>query len=165
MEDIFGLLTVGQWLAILRIGVGLWWVKSFLHKPHKSFVSGDMVDWVLSLADNHPIQPFGRLIRNLVGSNASWFPYLILVGELAVGIGMTLGILTPLSILVAIFLNLNYLSLAGVRLKDVSVNKSYQCEQGQNWNMIVAEAVLFFMVAAAGCTWSVDGVLGLWCSG
>jgi hypothetical protein len=28
----------------------------------------------------------------------------------------------------------------------------------------VAEVVLFFMVAAAGCIWSVDGVLGLWCS-
>ena len=163
MQDIFGFLTVGQWLAILRIGVGLWWLKSFLHKPHRDFVSGDMVNWTLSLADNHPVPAFGRMIRGLIEPNASWFPYLILLGELAVGIGMTLGLLTPISILVAIFLNLNYILLAGVRPKDISVNKAYQCEQGQNWNMIVAEVVLFFTVAAAGCTWSVDGALGLFC--
>jgi thiosulfate dehydrogenase [quinone] large subunit len=163
MQDIFGFLTVVQWLAILRIGVGLWWLKSFLHKPHRDFVSGDMVNWTLSLADNHPVPPFGRMIRGLVGPNASWFPYLVLLGELAVGIGMTFGLLTPISILVAIFLNLNYILLAGVRPKDISVNKAYQCEQGQNWNMIVAEVVLFFMAAAVGCTWSVDGALGFLC--
>lgn len=164
MQDIFGFLEVAQWLAILRIGVGLWWLKSFLHKPHRDFISGDMVNWTLSLADNHPVPAFGRMIRGLVEPNASWFPYLILFGELAVGIGMIFGFLTPLSILVAIFLNLNYILLAGVRPKDLSVNKAYQCEQGQNWNMIVAEVVLFFMVAAAGCTWSVDSALGLFCA-
>lgn len=163
MQDIFGFLTVVQWLAILRIGVGLWWLKSFLHKPHRDFVNGDMVNWTLSLADNHPVPAFGRIIRGLVGPNASWFPYLVLLGELAVGIGMTLGFLTPIAILVAIFLNLNYILLAGVKPKDISVNQAYQCEQGQNWNMIVAEVVLFFMVAAAGCTWSVDGALGFFC--
>ncbi|HEY5573094.1 MAG TPA: hypothetical protein VIK64_08800 [Anaerolineales bacterium] len=163
MEGTFGFLTVSQWLAVLRIGIGLWWLKSFLHKPHRKFVGGQMVDWTLSLADNHPLPAFGRLIKRLVAPNASWFPYLILLGELAIGIGMTLGFLTPVAILVAIFLNLNYISLAGVRPKDINVNRAYQCEQGQNWNMLVAEAVLFFTVAFAGCTWSVDGPLGLFC--
>jgi thiosulfate dehydrogenase [quinone] large subunit len=123
-----------------------------------------MVDWTLSLADNHPLPAFGRLIKRLVAPNASWFPYLILLGELAIGIGMTLGFLTPVAILVAIFLNLNYISLAGVRPRDINVNRAYQCEQGQNWNMLVAEVVLFFTVAFAGCTWSLDGALGLFCA-
>jgi hypothetical protein len=43
MDTLFGILTVEQWLAILRIGIGLWWLKSFLHKPHKKFVSGQLV--------------------------------------------------------------------------------------------------------------------------
>ncbi len=163
MVDIFGFLSVNQWLAILRIGIGLWWLKSFLHKPHRQFVSGQMANWTLALADNHPVPAYGRLIRATVEPNTSWFPYLVLLGELAVAIGMILGFLTPITLLVAIFLNLNYLALAGVRPKDINVNKAYQCEQGQNWNMIVAQVVLFVLVAASGCTWSLDSALGLFC--
>ena len=92
MEDIFGFLTVSQWLAILRIGIGLWWLKSFFHKPLRKFVDGQMVDWTLALADNHPVPAYGRLIRRMVEPNRSWFPYLILLGELAVAIGMILGL-------------------------------------------------------------------------
>jgi thiosulfate dehydrogenase [quinone] large subunit len=161
MEDIYGFLTIAQWLAILRIGIGLWWLKSFFHKPLRKFVDGQMVEWTLALADNHPVPAYGRLIRRMVEPNRSWFPYLILLGELAVAIGMILGFLTPLALIVAVFLNLNYISLAGVRPKDISVNPAYQCEQGQNYNMLVAEVVLFF--TAAGCTWSLDSLLGIFC--
>jgi hypothetical protein len=74
---------------------------------------------------------------------------------------MILGFLTPLALIVGIFLNLNYISLAGVKPKDIKVNPCYQCEQGQNWNMLVAEVVLLF--TAAGCTWSLDSLLGILC--
>ena len=161
MEDIFGFLTIAKWLAILRIGIGLWWLKSFFHKPLRKFVDGQMVEWTLALADNHPVPAYGRLIRRMIEPNRTWFPYLILLGELAVAIGMILGFLTPLALIVAVFLNLNYISLAGVRPKDISVNPAYQCEQGQNYNMLIAEVVLFF--TAAGCTWSLDSLLGIFC--
>jgi thiosulfate dehydrogenase [quinone] large subunit len=163
MEGIFGIFTVNEWLAILRIGIGLWWLKSVLHKPLKQFVSGQMVNWTVALAENHPVPAYGRLIKAAVAPNASWFPYLVLAGELAVGIGLIFGFLTPLALLVAIFLNLNYISLAGVKPKDISINKAYQCEQGQNWNMLVAEVVLLATVTISGCTWSIDGLLGLYC--
>lgn len=159
MSDIFGFLAVEQWLALLRIGIGLWWIKSVLHKPLREFVSGDMVNWTVSLAENHPVPAYGRLIKSVVAPNAGWFPYLVVLGEAAVGIGMVLGFLTPISLIVAIFLNLNYISLAGVRPDDISVNKSYQCEQGQNWNMIVAQVVL--LLTGAWSVWSLDSVLGL----
>ena len=77
-------------------------------------------------------------------------------------IGLILGLLTPIALLVAIFLNLNYISLSGVKPKDISVNPGYQREQGQNWNMLVAEVVLF--ATAAGCTWSLDHLLCIFCS-
>ncbi len=159
MQDVFGFLEVGQWLALLRIAIGLWWVKSVLHKPLRNFLDESMVSWTLSLADNHPVPAYGKIIRRTVEPNASWFPYLVIAGEAAVGIGLTLGFLTPVSLLVAIFLNLNYLGLAGVRPKDRSVNAAYQCEQGQNLIMIAAQIVLFMM--AAGSIWSVDALLGI----
>lgn len=159
MNDIFGILSVSQWLAILRIGVGLWWIKSVFHKPLREFVGEQMTDWTVSLADNHPVPAFGALIKSLVDGNRSWFPYLLITGELATGIGLTFGFLTPVAAAVGIFMNLNYLALAGVRPKDRSVNPAYQCEQGQNINMILAQVIIF--VLAAGSVWSIDSVLGL----
>jgi thiosulfate dehydrogenase [quinone] large subunit len=159
MNDIFGFLNFAQWLALLRIAIGLWWIKSVLHKPLHAFLSEGMVSWTVSLADNHPVPAFGALINRMVGSNATWFPYLVVAGEAAAGIGLTLGLLTPVSALVAIFLNLNYLALAGVEPKDRSVNPAYQCEQGQNLVMIAAEVLLFVM--AAGSTWSIDSLMGI----
>jgi len=159
MSDIFGFLSVEQWLALLRIGVGLWWLKSVLHKPLKKFVSGQMVNWTVALAENHPVPTFGKLIKNTVVPNASWFPYLVLAGESAIAIGLIFGFLTPISLLVAIFLNLNYILLAGVKPKDISVNAAYQCEQGQNWTMLITELVLF--VLAAGSVWSLDSAFSI----
>ena len=159
MDTLFGILSVEQWLAILRIGIGLWWLKSLLHKPLREFVSGQMTGWTIALAENHPVPVYGKLIKKTVEPNASWFPYLVLVGEAAVAIGLILGFLTPLTLVVAIFLNLNYLALAGVRPKDINVNKAYQCEQGQNYTMIITEVVLL-----ATISWSVlslDNLLGL----
>jgi thiosulfate dehydrogenase [quinone] large subunit len=159
METLFNILTVEQWLAILRIGIGLWWLKSFLHKPHRKFVSGQMVNWTVALADNHPVPAFGGAIKRLVQPNASWFPYLILVAELAIAIGMILGFLTPVALVVALLLNLNYISLAGVRPKDISINTCYQCEQGQNWTMIVSELTLLATISWS--VWSIDSLLGI----
>jgi len=159
MYTLFGILTVEQWLAILRIGIGLWWLKSFLHKPHRKFVSGQMTNWTLALADNHPVPAFGGAIKRLVEPNASWFPYLILVAELAVAIGLILGFLTPISLLVALLLNLNYISLAGVKPKDISVNAAWQCEQGQNWTMIISQVTLLATISWS--VWSLDSQLGL----
>ena len=159
METLFNILTVEQWLAILRIGIGLWWLKSFLHKPHRKFVSGQMVNWTVALADNHPVPAFGGAIKRLVQPNASWFPYLILVAELAIAIGMILGFLTPIALIVALLLNLNYISLAGVKPKDISINTCYQCEQGQNWTMIVSELTLLATISWS--VWSVDSLLGI----
>ena len=159
MQDIFGFLSVSHWLAILRIAVGLWWIKSVLHKPLRKFIEGGMVDWTISLADNHPVPAFASVIRTMVGKKRSWFPYLVIAGEAATGIGLTLGFLTPISALVGIFMNLNYLALAGVKPKDRSVNPAYQCEQGQNFMMIAAEVIL--IVLASGAVWSLDSLLGI----
>jgi hypothetical protein len=60
MEGIFGILKVSEWLAILRIGVGLWWLKSFLHKPHREFVNGQMANWTMALADNKLSETYGK---------------------------------------------------------------------------------------------------------
>lgn len=159
MTDIFGFMDVSNWLAVMRIGIGLWWIKSFFHKPLKKFVEGQMVDWTISLADNHPVEAYGRFVKSVVEPNRSWIAYLFLAAELAIGLGLVFGFLTPIALIGALLLNINYLFTAGVRPKDISVNKAYQCEQGQNWNMIVPELVMLAM--GAWQVWSLDAAFNL----
>jgi thiosulfate dehydrogenase [quinone] large subunit len=161
MTDILGWLTVEQWLAFLRIAVGLWWLESVRHKNLKQFLTTEMVRWSLALADSHPVPAYGRLLRRLIEPNARWFPYLIVTGEFCVGLGLTLGLLTPLAAATGLFMNLNYVLLAGVPPRDLTLNPGYEVEQGQNFMMMAIEVVVF--VLAAGCTWGVDGAFGLFC--
>jgi thiosulfate dehydrogenase [quinone] large subunit len=158
MLSFFEILDFSQGLALIRIGLGLWWIKSTLHKPYPRFVQSSMANWTVKLAENHPLPWFGRLIGGMVDRNRAWFPYLVVAGEAAVGIGLTFGFLTPLALAVGLVLNLNYIALAGVRPKDLSVNEAYQSEQGQNWNMIVPELVL--LLTGGWALWSVDALLG-----
>lgn len=159
MNLIGDVLGVHEWLAILRIGIGLWWIKSVFHKDIGKFLRTGMVSWTVEMAESHPWRGYGNAIKRIVTGSSSWFPYLVFFGELAVGVGLTLGFLTPVSALIGIFLNINYILLAGVKLRDESINPCFRVEQGQNWTMIVAELVI--IAVGAGAVWSVDSLLGV----
>lgn len=148
----FDWLTLQEWFAVLRIGVGLWWLESVRHKPLRGFVKGGAMGWVESLVgDNHPVPAYARFIRKTVLATPrrrvinSW---LVVLGETAVGLSLVLGFLTPAGLIVGLFLNLNYLLLVG--LTD-------QGEQGQNLTMALATVVLFG--AASWRVWALDNVL------
>jgi thiosulfate dehydrogenase [quinone] large subunit len=151
VEDIFGWQTDAEWLAILRIGVGLWWLESVRHKDLPGFLRGGAMNWVESLTKDHPIPPFARTIQRVSLSSqrrrvvTSW---LVVAGEFCVGVSLTLGLLTYAGIVVGLFLNLNYLLLAG--FKD-------QGEQGQNLMMLLAGVVMF--ATAPGMTWGLDAAI------
>lgn len=156
LGDVIG---VKEWMAILRIGIGLWWLKSVFHKDIPKFLRTGMVSWTVEMAESHPWRGYGSAIKRTVSSTASWFPYLVLLGEFSVGVGLTLGFLTPISAVVGIFLNVNYILLAGVKLRNPEVNPCFRVEQGQNWTMIVAELVI--LAVGAGAVWSIDNLLGI----
>ena len=149
--DIFDWQTHAEWLAIVRIGIGLWWLESVRHKPLRSFLRGGSMGWVDSLTKDHPIPAFAAVVRKTSLSSqrrrvvTSW---LVVLGEFSVGISLALGFLTPVGLIVGIFLNFNYFLLAG--LKD-------QGEQGQNLMMLLIEVVLF--ATGAGMTWGIDAAL------
>src|SRR5690348_2764938 len=118
MHDIFGWLTYDQWLAVLRIGTGLWWLESVRHKNLPDFLRGGAMGWVESLTVDHPIPPFAALVRATALRSprsrliASW---LVVLGEFSAGVSLTLGLLLPVGAIIGLFLNLNYLLLAGLR--------------------------------------------------
>jgi thiosulfate dehydrogenase [quinone] large subunit len=151
MHDLFGWWTYQQWLAVLRIGVGLWWLESVRHKDLRGFLRGGSMDWVASLTDKHPIPAFAGLIRaTALRSPRSRViaSALVVAGEFCTGVSLTLGLLLPAGAIVGMFLNLNYLLLAGVR---------DQGEEGQNLMMILSEFVI--LATLGGGVWSLDRLI------
>ncbi|MFN0147031.1 MAG: DoxX family protein [Dehalococcoidia bacterium] len=150
--DIFDWLTHIEWLAILRIGVGVWWLESVRHKNIPDFVRGGSMGWVESLTKDHPIPAFAAMVRRMSLSTprrrvvTSW---LVVLGEFGVGLSLTLGFLTPAGAIVGAFLNLNYFLLAGV--------PGDYGEQGQNLMMLLISVVIF--ATGAGMTWGIDAAL------
>lgn len=75
--------------------------------------------------------------------------YVVAYAELALGLGLVLGFLTPVALVAGLLLNLIYLVLM---IHDWA-------EQGQNLMMVLISAVGLF--ALCWQSWSVDGALGL----
>lgn len=43
-----------EWLAVLRIGLGLWWLESWRHKDRKGwFERGTGIAWAADIAGKH----------------------------------------------------------------------------------------------------------------
>ncbi len=149
--DTFGWLTREEWLAILRIGLGLWWLESVRHKDLPGFLRGGARGWVEGLVESHPLPAFAGMLRaTSLRSERAWVitSWLVVLGEFAAGVSVTFGLLTFAGLALGAFLNLNYLLLAG--LTD-------QGEQGQNLMMLLIAVVLF--ATGAGGTWGVDAAI------
>ena len=143
-------LTVGDWLAVLRIGLGLWWLESWRHKDKKAwFERGSGIAWAADIAGKHQ----WALVRNgfsaVVTPRPKAIAYVVVHAELALGLGLTFGLLTPIALVGGLLLNLLYFVLM---IHDWA-------EQGQNSMMALISLVGLF--AMCWQHWSLDTALGL----
>ena len=108
-----------QWLAVLRIATGAWFIKAILTKW--ALLGGILpvpiasVRWIETLprilegyAEVNPLGWCRDILQNTVIPNAELFAHLTAVGEGLVGIGLTLGLLTGSSAVGGLFLLLFY---------------------------------------------------------
>ncbi|MFE3649681.1 MULTISPECIES: DoxX family membrane protein [unclassified Streptomyces] len=138
-----------EWLAVLRIGLGLWWLESWRHKDKKSWFAGGGIDWAAGIAAEHRWSVVRTGFDRIVKPRPKLMAYVVAYAELALGLGLIVGLLTPVALIAGLVLNLIYLVLM---IHDWG-------EQGQNLMMALISAVGFFTVCWQ--SWSVDGVLGV----
>ncbi|MEU3712826.1 DoxX family membrane protein [Streptomyces catenulae] len=139
-----------EWLAVLRIGLGLWWLESWRHKDKKAwFARGTGIAWAADVADRHRWGVVRRGFDAVVRPYPKTMAYLVVYAELALGLGLVLGFLTPVALVGGAVLNLLYLALM---IHDWA-------EQGQNGMMALISLVGLF--ALCGQSWSLDAALGL----
>lgn len=129
------LLTATQyayWMAVLRIGLGAWWLKSFAHKDLGGWLKrGSGIEWGGSVAEKHKWGFVKTGFDKVVRPHPIPMAYVVVFSELALGLGLVLGFLTPVALVAGILLNLLYFVLM---ISDWA-------EQGQNLMMILAAAV------------------------
>ncbi|MGH9041139.1 MAG: DoxX family membrane protein [Acidimicrobiia bacterium] len=147
-------MSAAEWLAVARIGVGLWWLESWRHKNKAAwFERGSGISWAASVAEKHRWAFVRRAFAGIVAPRPKLMAYLVVYGELAIGLGLVAGFLTPVAAVAGLVLNLSYFVLM---IHDWA-------EQGQNFMMALIQVVT--LGSAAWNTWSLDAALGLFGAG
>ncbi|WP_328905217.1 DoxX family protein [Streptomyces sp. NBC_00234] len=139
-----------EWLAVLRIGLGLWWLESWRHKDRKGwFERGTGIAWAADVAGKHRWPVVRTGFRRVVAPRPRLMAYVVVYAELALGLGLVAGFLTPVALAAGLLLNVLYLVLM---IHDWA-------EQGQNAMMALISLVALF--AMSWQTWSLDAAFGL----
>ncbi|MFE0172542.1 DoxX family membrane protein [Streptomyces sp. NPDC059002] len=142
-------LSGAEWLAVLRIGLGLWWLESWRHKDKKEWFGGSGIGWAAGVAEKHRWVAVRSGFDVVVKPRPQLMAYVVAYAELALGLGLILGFLTPIALVGGLVLNLIYLVLM---IHDWA-------EQGQNLMMALISAVALFGMGWQ--TWSLDETFGL----
>jgi uncharacterized membrane protein YphA (DoxX/SURF4 family) len=150
-----------QWIAVLRIAVGLYFVKSLVTKMSIVLLGGFlpfpavserwisvMPKIVAKQASENPILFYKQFLEGTVLAHSELFAHLTAWGETVVGIGLTLGFLTGLSSIVGLFLVNNY-----------GLATQWQSAGQQGFHLLLSVLMIAFFVSRAGRTWGLDGSL------
>jgi uncharacterized membrane protein YphA (DoxX/SURF4 family) len=150
-----------EWLAVLRIVVGLYFVKSLVTKMSLVTLGGVipvpvvserwltvMPKIVAKQASDNPIPFYKNFLEGTVLPNSSTFAQLTAWGETVVGIGLTLGLLTGLASVVGLLLVTNY----GLATQWMSPGQ-------QGFHLVLFFLMVAFFFARSGRRWGVDAWL------
>ena len=147
-----------KWLAFLRVVVGLYFVKSLVTKMSIVLVGGFlplpavserwinvMPNIVAKQASQNPIAFYKQFLEGTVLTHPELFAQLTAWGETAVGLGLTLGLLTGMSSAIGLLLVTNY----GLATQWMSPGQ-------QGFHLVLFALMLTFFFSRAGRTWGLD---------
>jgi thiosulfate dehydrogenase [quinone] large subunit len=148
-------------VAVLRIVVGAWFVKAVWTKLALGFAAGVIPYPVVSprflsfhpkrvaeFAAGNPVGWYKDFLDTTVLPNASLFATLQTYGEVAVGIGLVLGLFTGLTAAIGLLLALNF----GLATQWMTFGQ-------QGFHLLLITSMLIFLVTRAGRVWGVDAWL------
>jgi uncharacterized membrane protein YphA (DoxX/SURF4 family) len=111
----------GLALAIIRVTVGGWFLKAAVFKlaleylwwlPYPT-VTQRFINFLpkrlAEFASENPVLWYQQFLNETAIPHATLFAFLETFGEVGVGVGLTLGILTSLSALVGLLMSINFL--------------------------------------------------------
>ena len=149
------------WIACLRVVVGVWFLKAVWTKLTFAVAFGAIPYPTVSprflgfhpkrvgeFAAGNPVGWYREFLEGTVLANPKLWATLQTYAEVAVGVGLVLGLLTGLSALVGLFLAVNY----GLATQWMSFGQ-------QGFHVLLVTSMIIFYFARAGRTWGLDGVI------
>ena len=149
-----------RWLALLRITVGLWFLKSLFTKISIGLIAGVIPlpvaspRWIATMpkliaryAAENPFPAYKAFLLGTVVPNHT-YAHLTALGEVAVGISLTFGLLTEIGAVAGALQVILY----GLAVQHVSSGQ-------QGFHVMLFAMMLAFLFAHAGRTWGLDAWL------
>jgi YVTN family beta-propeller protein len=149
-----------RWLAVLRITVGLWFLKSIFTKVTLALVAGIVpipvasARWIETMpkliskyAAENPFPGYKAFLLGTVVPDQT-FAHLTALGEVAIGLSLTVGLLTQIGAGFGALLVIMY---------GLAVQHMTPAQQG--FHVMLFAMMIAFLFARAGRTWGVDGWL------
>jgi uncharacterized membrane protein YphA (DoxX/SURF4 family) len=150
-----------EWLAVLRVAVGLYFVKTLVTKMSIVLAGGvlpvpvvsdrwltTMPKIVAKQASENPIAFYKQFLEEVVLKHSDVFAYLTAWGETVAGLGLTLGFCTGLASLVGLSLVTNY----GLATQWMSPGQ-------QGFHLLLFTLMLAFFFSRVGRRWGLDGLI------
>jgi uncharacterized membrane protein YphA (DoxX/SURF4 family) len=150
-----------QWLAVLRVVVGLYFAKALVTKMTVVLAGGVlplpavsdrwlgvMPKIVAKQASENPIAFYKHFLEQTVLTHSNLFAHLTAWGETVAGLGLTLGFCTGLAALVGLVLVTNY----GLATQWMSSGQ-------QGLHLVLFALMIAFFFARAGRRWGLDAVI------
>jgi thiosulfate dehydrogenase (quinone) large subunit len=140
------------YIALLRIYIGYYFLQQGIRKYQRDFPRGDWIGRQIGdIASLELYSWYKSFLMNYVVPHHELFGYLIMVGEILVGIGLLLGLLTRWSACVGIFMVTNYYLGEGMG-RGGSV-------MAQQETFIVC--LIVFLLANPGRALGLDGIISV----
>jgi YVTN family beta-propeller protein len=149
-----------QWLAVLRLTVGLWFLKSLLTKISVTLLAGfiplpvasprwlaTMPKLIAKYAADNPFPAYKAFLLDTVVPNHA-FAHLTALGEVGVGVSLTLGLLTEVGAVCGALQVIFY----GLAVQHMSSGQ-------QGFHVMLFAMMTAFLFTHAGRTWGLDGWL------
>jgi uncharacterized membrane protein YphA (DoxX/SURF4 family) len=138
------------YIALLRIYIGYYLLLQGYRKYQRDFPRGDWVGRQIGDVAALDLYPwYKQFLLGYVVPHQGLFGYLVMIGELAVGACLLLGLWTRLSAIVGIFMLINYYLGPGMARGGAPL--------AQQQTFIVALAI--FVLSNPGRTLGLDGLL------
>jgi thiosulfate dehydrogenase (quinone) large subunit len=148
-------------LALLRVVVGAWFLKAVWTKLTLAWAVGVVPYPALSprflgfhprrvaeFAADNPLGWYKAFLNGTVLPHASLFATLQAYGEVVVGLGLVLGLFTPLAAVLGLVLSVNY----GLATQWMSFGQ-------QGFHLLLTTSMVIFLATAAGRRWGLDQLL------
>jgi uncharacterized membrane protein YphA (DoxX/SURF4 family) len=150
----------GLALAIIRVVVGGWFLKAAFTKltldylwllPYPT-VTQRFINFlpkrVAEFASENPVLWYQQFITQTVIPHATLFAFLETFGEVGVGLGLTLGLLTGFSALVGLLMSINFF-----------LATQWMSFSQQGFHIVLAACMLGFIIGRAGRAWGLDALI------